>query len=222
MARPVELCMKSVRRSTGLGPGAGVAVLCRFPVTLSAQSRGFGARDQVDHGSGRPAGALTHPSFPAAFTEPVRPPGCRCSRAATAVVRVGPFNGAGEGEGTGATARAQNLHSTTIPAGMARPVELCMKSMRNTTGLGPGAGVAVLCRFPVTLSAHSRPFARRSGSTTGYGDPKKPSPPSFPAPFTELHANQGRRESTAPARTTRRRHGPKGLNHRRRGEKMLT
>jgi hypothetical protein len=30
-----------------------------------------------------------------------------------------------------------------------------MKSMRNTTGLDPGAGVVVLCRLTVTLSTHS-------------------------------------------------------------------
>jgi hypothetical protein len=35
---------------------------------------------------------------------------------------------------------------------MARRVALCMKSMVSTTALGPGAGVVVLCRFPVTLS----------------------------------------------------------------------
>ena len=96
MARPAALYMKSMGNTTGLGPGAGVVVLCRFPVTLSAQRRGFGRR------SGRPR--LWRPAgppptlSPCAFTEPTVP-----------------VKGAGEGEGSGATAPAENLHSTTIP-----------------------------------------------------------------------------------------------------------
>jgi hypothetical protein len=69
MARPVELCMKSMRYTTGLGSGAGVVVLRRFPVTLSTQSRGLG-QDPVDDGPARPAGALTHPLSLPRFTEP--------------------------------------------------------------------------------------------------------------------------------------------------------
>ena len=68
----------------------------------------------------------------------------------------GPVNGAGEGNpGADAIAPPRNLHSTTISAGMARPAALTMKSMGNTTGLEPGAGVDAPCRFPVTLSAHA-------------------------------------------------------------------
>ncbi len=73
-------------------------------------------------------------------------------------------------------APVRNLHSTTIPAQMARPVELWMKSMRNTTGLACGAGVDVLCRFPVTLSAQSRGLGRRGRSTPGSDDPQATSP----------------------------------------------
>jgi DNA-binding transcriptional MerR regulator len=51
---------------------------------------------------------------------------------------------------------SRNLHSTTIPARMARPVVLCMLFMHSSTGLGSGAGVVVLCRFPVTLLAQTR------------------------------------------------------------------
>jgi hypothetical protein len=94
MARPVELCTKSVRRSTGLGSGAGVVVLRSFLVTLSKHSRRSGpvggpttrsgetletlppvwAWEQVDHGLRRPAGALTHPLFRAAFYRADRQP----------------------------------------------------------------------------------------------------------------------------------------------------
>ncbi len=68
---PVELCTRSVRRSTELRSGAGVVVLCRFPVTLPAQSRGFGRTSKPDHGLRRPSAALTHPppSLPP-FTKP--------------------------------------------------------------------------------------------------------------------------------------------------------
>ena len=65
---------------------------------------------------------------------------------------------------------------------MARPAALTMKSMGNTTGLGPGAGVDARCRFPVTLSAQS--------------DPETPSPTPSLLPFAEPIASQSR-ESTA-------------------------
>ena len=54
--------------------------------------------------------------------------------------RGGAVNGAGEGEEAGAIAPVSNLHSTTISAGMASPVELCMKSMgviRQASDLAP-------------------------------------------------------------------------------------
>ena len=106
------------------------------------------------------------------------PTPCRRSRAATAVVRVGPLNGAGEGV-PGAVAPVQNLHNTTIPAQMARLAVLTMKSMGNATGLGSGAGVVDLCSFPVTLSPQSRRFGRRRRPTTPAPDPQPPPPTSL-------------------------------------------
>ncbi len=66
---PVELCMRSVLNATGLGIRAGVVVLCRFPVTLSAQSRGFAPSTRSNHRLRRPAGAPTHPLSLLPFTE---------------------------------------------------------------------------------------------------------------------------------------------------------
>ncbi len=105
---------------------------------------------------------------------------------------VGPVNGAGERGGRHRT-RVENLRSTTIPAQVARPVELCMKSMPNTTGLGSGGGVDALCRFPVTLPAQNRGSGRSRRSTTGPGDPQQAltHPPSL-LPFTEPIAGQSR------------------------------
>ena len=167
MARPAALTMKSMGSTTGLGPGAGVVVLCRFPVTLSAQSRGFGRR------AGRPRAPATRrrphpPSLPAAVYRADRP------------ARV---NGAGEGDGSGRhRTRPKTCTARQSRARMARPAALTMKSMGNTTGLGPGAGVDVLCRFPVTLSPQSRGFGRRSRSDHGLRRPAtSPHPPSFPA-----------------------------------------
>ena len=54
-------------------------------------------------------------------------------------------------------APVQNLHNTTISRQNPRPAVLYVKSMGNTTGLGRGAEVVVLCRIPVTLTAHSSP-----------------------------------------------------------------
>jgi hypothetical protein len=100
--------------------------------------------------------------------------------------------------------RPKNLHSTTIPAQMARPVELCMKSMRNTTGLGSGAGVVVLCRFPVTLSAQSRGFGCTSRPSHGLWRPATAPthPPSLrrlPSRSPSEAAGAAGRESSAPA-----------------------
>jgi hypothetical protein len=163
MARPVDLCMKSMRNTTGLAPGAGVVELCSFPVTLSPQSRGSGRRAAQTAGSGDPAEALTRPPSLLPFTEPSAHPGCRRSRAATAVVRAGPFNGAGEEGGSRRHRnRPKNLHSTTIPARMARPVDLCMKSMRNTTGLAPGAKVVEPMQLSRDTLATKPRFGRRN------------------------------------------------------------
>ena len=91
--------------------------------------------------------------------------GCRLSargRCAPAAV-IGGWRGKRRWEGEGS--RAPTHPSRTCMARQsrpesARPVVLCMKSMRSTTGLGSGAGVDVLCRFSVTLSAQSRRWAR--------------------------------------------------------------
>jgi hypothetical protein len=112
----------------------------------------------------------------------------------------------GSREGAGAIAPVENLHSTTTSAETVRPVELCMKSMRNTTGLGSGAGVVVSCRFPVTLSAQSPGFWPGRRSTTGSGDPPKPSPTlppccRLPSRSPAGGAAGGDRESAAPARS---------------------
>jgi hypothetical protein len=197
--------MKSVRSTTGLGSGAGVVVLCRFPVTLLLQSRGFRQLKRSTTGPGAPPAPSPTlvPLLP--FSERTAHRGCRGSRAATAVVRVGPFNGAGEGEGAGAIAPVRNLHSTTIPRRMASPVELCMKSMCSTTGLGSGAGVVVLCSFPVTLPAQSRRFGAGAAQTAGSGGPQPPSPsPSLRrlpsrAPSKAAGAQRPRAESRQPS-----------------------
>jgi hypothetical protein len=142
---------------------------------------------------------LTHPSFPAVFTEPSAHPGCRRCGAATASIGVGPFNGAGEGEKSGRhRTRVENLHSTTIPAQVARPVELCMKSLRNTTGLVPGAGVDAPCRFPATLSAQRRGLGAGAAQPRLWRPSQSPHPPSFPAPFKKPHENQCRRRHKRP------------------------
>jgi hypothetical protein len=96
----------------------------------------------------------------------------------------------GSREGAGAIAPVENLHSTATSAETVRPVELCMKSMRNTTGLGSGAGVVVLCRFSVTLSAQSRGFGAGAAQTTLRRPATSPHPPSFPAPFPEPIASR--------------------------------
>ena len=70
-------------RTTGLGSGVGVIVLCRFPVTLPPQSRGFGAAE-----AGRPRAVATR-------RRPHPPPSRYC------LSPVGTVNGAGEGEGSG-------------------------------------------------------------------------------------------------------------------------
>ena len=63
----------------------------------------------------------------------------------------GPVNGAGEKEGTGRN-RVLSIGTTRQFRSMARPVELCMKSMVSTTGVGSGAGVGALSTISVTLS----------------------------------------------------------------------
>jgi hypothetical protein len=111
-----------------------------------------------------------------------------------------------EGKGAGATAPVENLHSTTIPAGVARPVELCMKSMRNTTGLGPGAGVDALCRFPGTLSAQSRGLGAGAGRPRAQATRDRRHPPTLPAPFTEPiagHSREGAQPSAGRPRVDR-------------------
>ena len=162
MARPAALTMKSMGNTTGLGPGAGVVVLCRFPVTLSAQSRGFGRRSRSTNGSGDPQ-APSPTSFPAAFYRADRQSRLRARSARGPRVDslVAVDSRAARGTALGKESRerapshpAKNLHSTTIPCQTASPAALYMKSMGNTTGLAPGAGVDALCRFPVTLSTH--------------------------------------------------------------------
>ena len=256
------MCMKSMRNTTGLGSGAGVDALCRFSVTLSARSRGFGRRSRSTAGSGDPPAPSRNPSpccrlpggpVNGAGKERERAPSrpsktcihdnlapdgeacramhmheehakydrarpsasvdapCRFSvtlspqsravrrgsgsprrrRPAETLTHLPPcclyradrppaapgwpaarLTALGKGRGSGRhRAPAKNLHSTTIPAQMARPVELCMKSMVNTTGLGPGAGVDAPCRFPVTLSPQSRGFGRSSSSNRGLRRP---------------------------------------------------
>ena len=171
MASPVELCMKSMRNTTGLGSGAGVVVLRRFRVTLSAQRRGFGCRTRSNRGLRRVAEALTDPLSLMPFTE-----------------RLGKRRW---GRKTGGRAPSHPFRTCTARqsrAQMARPVELCMKSMRNTTGLGCGAGVVVLCRFPVTLSAQRR---------------DRPPPTLSPCRLTEPTARRSCRESSPSPRTER-------------------
>ena len=130
-----------------------------FPVTLSAHRRGLGHRTGSTTSSG----------------EPPRSSGTRVPAA---------LNGAGEGEGSGR--HPENLHSTTIPARMARPAALTIKSMGNTTGLDAGAGVVELCRFPATLSPQSRGFGHTSRPNQGLRrtatDPHPPPSPCWPFP----------------------------------------
>ena len=176
------LYMKSMGNTTGLGPGAEVVVLCRFPVTLSPQSRGSGRRSRPTAGSGNPPA----PS-PASLS-----------------LRRLPSRSLGEGDQqAGATAPSRNLHSTTIPRQTPRRAALYMKSMGNTTGLGPGAGADAPCRFPVTLSPQSRGFRRASRPDQGLWRPATAltHPPSLP-PFTGPSARHVRtEESTTGART---------------------
>jgi hypothetical protein len=163
--------MKSMCNTTGLGPGAGVVVLCRFPVTLSTPC----CYKVAAKTRRRP-----HPP----------PSPCRLYRADRFPIG---------GRGTAPSHPAKNLHSTTISAEMARPVELCMKSMRRTTGLGSGVGVVVLCRFRVTLSPQSRRFGLGSTSTTCSGAPPTPSPAPFPSAVYEAGRSPGAAESPRPS-----------------------
>ena len=154
MARPVALCMRSMVGTTGLGCGAGVVALCSFSVTLSPQSRGFGRLDQVNRGLRRVAKALTHPLSLLPFTG--RPGKRRWGR----------------NPGSGAIAPVQKTCAARQSGPEWRALSSYrMKSMRNPTGLGSGAGVAVLRRFPVTLSSQSPRSVPRSGSATCSGDP---------------------------------------------------
>ena len=156
------------------------------------------AAEQVNIGSGdQPKPSPT--SLPAAFTEPIAHPQPR--------VGLRPrLTALGKGRGSGRhRAPAKNLHSTTIPAQMARPVELCMKSMVNTTGLGPGAGVDAPCRFPVTLSAQkSRVWAQQQLKPRAPATRSKPHPPLSPAAVYRAHRQPrlwpaaGRRRQSTP------------------------
>ena len=75
-----------------------------------------------------------------------------------------------------------------------------MKSMRNATGLGPGAGLDALCRFRVTLSPQSPGFSAAQRVDQGSGDPPKPSPtPLSLPPFTEPIASRRRCRHKEPA-----------------------
>jgi hypothetical protein len=71
--------MKSMRNTTGLGSGAGVVVSCRFPVTLSAQSGGFGAGASSSPGLRRPAAnpGLRRPAANPGLRRPAANPGLR-------------------------------------------------------------------------------------------------------------------------------------------------
>jgi hypothetical protein len=180
MARPVDLCMKSMRNTTGLAPGAGVVELCSFPVTLSPQSRGSGRRAAQTAGSGdppKPSPAL----LPCAVHRAVRPPGLPALKSGDSRGSRRPLTALGKEREPAPSHLSKNLHSPTIPRQNPRPVELCMKSMRNTTGLGPGAGVDVLRRFPVTLPPQSRGLGAGTGQAVGSGDPQQPSPAPLPS-----------------------------------------
>jgi hypothetical protein len=112
----------------------------------------------------------------------------------------------GRGEARAPSHPPKNLHSTTIPLGMARPVELCMKSMRNTTGLGSGAGVCRVVQVsrdrdtPGTKSPVWAPGAdqitglRRTASSDPHPATRiQPHPPPSLPPFTEPPASHGPR-----------------------------
>ena len=102
----------------------------------------------------------------------------------------------------------RSRHSTTMPPRTPRPVVLTMKSMGSTTGLGPGAGVVVLCRFPVTaLATKSGVFRAQDQSTTGLRRPAEAltRPPSL-LPLNPAAADRsyGRHESARGPRVDRR------------------
>jgi hypothetical protein len=77
---PAALYMKSMGNTTVIAPGARVDALCRFPVTLPAQSRGFGRRSRSNRGSGDRRSRQPHP-FPSAVCRADANQGCgRCKR----------------------------------------------------------------------------------------------------------------------------------------------
>ena len=76
-------------------------------------------------------------------------------------------------------------------ARMASPVELCMKSMRNTTGLGPGADVARVMQLPRdTLATKSRVRAHEQAKPRAQAPSRSLTRLLSLPPFTEPTANQ--------------------------------
>ena len=90
---------------------------------------------------------------------------------------VGSVNGAEKGRGAAAIAPVQKPAQHDNLGRMARPVELCMKSIRCTTGLGSGADVDALCRFLVTLSAQNRGFGAGAAQIAAPATRHSPHPP---------------------------------------------
>ena len=167
--RPAPFQQRPSRPAGNGGVLAPASVIERLPFNQQ-ESRQLGSASWPAIRLGRPAGALTHPLFLAPFTEPIARPWPWLARGSSK-------RRWRRGKGSGAMAPVQNLLSTTIRGSDGRGLpRYTMKSMGNTTGLGPGAGVVVLRRFPVTLSPQRRGFGRRSRSTCGLRDSPAPSP----------------------------------------------
>jgi hypothetical protein len=188
MARPVELCTRSVLNTTGLGCGAGVDALCTIPVTLSTPSRHKVATKTCTSTKTPPAPSPTLLPCCLLPSRSLATLGTRSAR--NPDWRAAPANGAGEGGGNGRDRGPSMVHSTTTLRRMARRVGLCTRSVLNTAGLASGAGVDALCTIPVTLSTPSRHKVATKTSTNPTHSRHQPPHPATSPPHLPPRAPQ--------------------------------